>query len=246
VNGHLSAEQLELHLLGALEAEERAGLEAHLQSCGVCQQALAEARGRMAAVLLTAPERRAPAALRRRVLERLEAEPAARGRWQRRLLVAACVGLSLALGAALAIAWHLRQQRDELRLRLARLEPAARQAEAVVRLLTAPDTVRVELTAGRPVLQPHGRLLFHPQHGVLFYATHLPPPPPGRTYQLWLVPARGLPVSLGLCEPGPGGEAELLVPKAPAAEPSAFALTLEPAGGVPQPTGPRILVGAVR
>ena len=76
-----------------------------------------------------------------------------------------------------------------------------------------------------------------------FVAHHLPMPPRGRTYQLWLVVA-GQKINCGTFLPGANGSAE--VRETFAVKPGmlqAVAVTEEPMGGMPQPTGPMIVVG---
>jgi anti-sigma-K factor RskA len=70
--------------------------------------------------------------------------------------------------------------------------------------------------------------------------------PSGKSYQIWLLPTQGAPVSLGLVVPG-----QTLYPLAAAArkrlgQAKAFAVSVEPPGGSPTglPTGPVIMVGA--
>ena len=66
-----------------------------------------------------------------------------------------------------------------------------------------------------------------------------------QTYQLWLVPATGNPISAGIFQPGQAGADSSLTATVPAGTTAkAFAVTIEPAGGKPQPTGPKVLIGA--
>lgn len=72
----------------------------------------------------------------------------------------------------------------------------------------------------------------------------MPPLPAGKTYQLWML-IGGSPVSAGTFNTGPGGRAMLHGQlAADALEASAFAVTLEPAGGSNKPTGPKYLLGS--
>jgi anti-sigma-K factor RskA len=83
-----------------------------------------------------------------------------------------------------------------------------------------------------------------PRRAGYFVASGLPAVPAGKTYQLWVVVAGGKPVSAGVFPVDPRGEAALRVGPMPAAEPAEiFAVTLEPAGGLPAPSGPMYLAG---
>jgi anti-sigma-K factor RskA len=73
--------------------------------------------------------------------------------------------------------------------------------------------------------------------------SNLPPLPPGRVYQVWVVTAQA-PVSAGLLTPdASGGGSVYFETPVDILPPVAVAVTLEPAGGVPAPTGAAYLVG---
>jgi anti-sigma-K factor RskA len=80
-------------------------------------------------------------------------------------------------------------------------------------------------------------VLFDPEAGRGYLWVHaLPPDPAGKDYQLWAI-IDGKPVSAGVFSVGTDGTA--LVPLAgvgPEHKVGAFAVTLEPAGGVLEPT----------
>jgi anti-sigma-K factor RskA len=63
----------------------------------------------------------------------------------------------------------------------------------------------------------------------------------GTTYQLWAIQDK--PVSIGTFHMGAGETAHLLARKVPSfADAKTFAVSLEPSGGRPQPTGPIYLL----
>lgn len=99
---------------------------------------------------------------------------------------------------------------------------------------------------GKPALQPAARgLLFVAEDHQHWYlkAEGLDPLEAGQTYQLWFVIEEGnLPVSAGTFEVVPGREVEMTSPEMPHGT-RAVAITLEPEGGVAQPTGPMVLYG---
>jgi len=74
----------------------------------------------------------------------------------------------------------------------------------------------------------------------------LPALPADKVYQLWIVPQGAAAVSAGLLTPDANGHASLFFPMpADVTAPQALAVTVEPAGGVPAPTGSRVLLGTV-
>ncbi|MGH9335392.1 MAG: anti-sigma factor, partial [Vicinamibacteria bacterium] len=94
-----------------------------------------------------------------------------------------------------------------------------------------------EGAAAKAFLDPANRRLF-------LYVYNLPPPPAGRTYQLWLI-VGGSPVSMGTFGVEPDGSGRLDTATVPAFEGEVtVAVSVEPEGGVPQPTGPIVLVGS--
>ncbi len=73
-------------------------------------------------------------------------------------------------------------------------------------------------------------------------------PPSGKSYQLWLLPNQGAPISLGVVA---AGQSRYPIPESAQSHLSqakAFAVSVEPPGGSPTglPTGPVIMVGAAQ
>jgi len=108
-------------------------------------------------------------------------------------------------------------------------------------LMPAPTPTHTAVFAdaqGRPVWIIDARL----PEGVLgIRALPLAAPPPGRSYELWLLPSGGAPISLGLL-PASGSADLVLGTDLPnrLLTAAGMAVSLEPAGGSPtgQPTGP--------
>lgn len=86
---------------------------------------------------------------------------------------------------------------------------------------------------------------FHvgPQSSVLVLRG-LAPLPKDQTYELWLIPSDGAPVPSGLVEVDEQGAATFTVSMADLpTDFAAIGVSIEPAGGSPQPTGPIVLLG---
>jgi anti-sigma-K factor RskA len=73
----------------------------------------------------------------------------------------------------------------------------------------------------------------------------LPPAPADKSYQLWLVPMNGAPISAGVFNPTSGQMSHMMMKVPAGLAAKEFAVSLEPAGGMPQPTGPMVLVGPI-
>jgi anti-sigma-K factor RskA len=109
------------------------------------------------------------------------------------------------------------------------------------------DDVRVLFLGGHgPQPNARGKVFWSDKakRGILV-AGSLEPLPADRQYQLWVF-ADGKPVDAGTFDVDPSGRA-LIESKDLAAVRTAenFAVTVEPRGGVPQPTGPIVLLGRV-
>ncbi|MGH9485514.1 MAG: anti-sigma factor, partial [Terriglobales bacterium] len=112
----------------------------------------------------------------------------------------------------------------------------------IAEVVTAQDTIAVNLAPQPGQQRGTARVLYRPRTGFVVYTGSLAPVPPSKSYQLWLVPAAGNPISAGVLQ-SPSGTFIAHVPAGTLAK--AFAITLEPHGGMPQPTGAKVVVGAV-
>lgn len=187
-----------------------------------------------------------------RAEHRPQPEAASRGRSWRWLVPV--LATSTMIFAALA-AWQWTQNRDQaqqistLRGQLAdaqsRSLDIARASEDVDLVAGAPGTIHVALAPQPGTQVRSGAILYDPQSGTVAYFAHMPPAPSDKSYQLWLVPAAGAPISLGVFS-GNEPMTALTARLNPGVAAKAFAVTVEPKGGRPQPTGVKILVGAVK
>jgi hypothetical protein len=127
---------------------------------------------------------------------------------------------------------------------IADLRQTASYAQSSVAVLTAPDVTRIDL-AGQPVApSASARAFWSRSRGLVFTASFLPPLPAGRTYQLWVLTADPVPTSAGLLKPdGTGRVTAVFITPPDLPRPVAMAVTIEPEGGVPAPTGDKYLVG---
>jgi hypothetical protein len=207
-----------------------------------------------------------PSALRDRVL-RFVGAPSSATRPQPTTRAAGANLSWLATAALLAIAAGLSVYSLQLRSRIATLEGelhdailradasntqladvrrTASEAQSSIAVLTAPDTARVELAGQTVAPQASGRVFWSRSRGLVFTASSLPALPAGRTYQLWVVTAQA-PVSAGLLKPDANGSVSAVFnPPGNIPSVTAMAVTIEPEGGVPAPTGAMYLVGPAK
>jgi anti-sigma-K factor RskA len=229
------------YALGALEAPDAARFERHLASgCSACVRALAEYREALARLAADGRET-PPAHARRAVLRRVDD---ARGRQRSRVVLVAGWAASMALAAGIAAALTGGYVRTRYQAHLDRIateaaglrEQSAEQARTLA-LLSDPATRVVTLAGLAPSPRAQGRMIWNPQAGGLLVAADLPPAPEGKVYELWAI-AAGKPLPAGLFTVDAQGRGSVKVaPLEGAPKVEVFAVTLEPAGGVPSPTG---------
>lgn len=256
-------ELLPAYALGALDGDELRELEAHLASgCAECRRHLDLWQGDLEE-LAASVEPVAPSETTRRRIQRLAsgsgapapaaARPSSLARWAAvvaaaSLLIAAWSGWRQArLGEEVE---RLGAERDRLaqqvsgldqQLGLARAE-AQRLAESLA-IISSPGARAIVLAGLGPSPNASGHTFVNPERGkAVFYAYDLPRLDPDKTYQLWWIEG-GKPVSAGVFDVDERGTGSVQVERAPSGPTDAWAVTIEPKGGVPAPTGAMVLKG---
>ncbi len=167
------------------------------------------------------------------------------------------VGWAVAAGLAATIGWRLHEESflkqqiatESLALdQLHRSDAEVAQAREVLHTLTDPHAMQVTLQIpakpGVPA-KPQGHAAYDAARGSLvFVASNLQPVAPGKTYELWLLPASGNPVAAGLFRPDASGNAAVVLPVLPRnLQAKGFGVTEEAEGGAASPTPPILLAG---
>ena len=233
-----------LELMGALGAS----VEPVEPPPAIRDRLLAEVRGEPAA----APGEVAPAPL-------AAPQPPSSGgprRWALPLAASLAIALAGVVGYQAAQLSGQRATIEQLAGRLAEVESGAPTVAALQGQLAAMQQ-RMTLITGRGVeicpLKPMAAEAREADsRGVLYVAADhqhwyltldgLRPCKQGRSYQLWFVPTDGEPVSAGTFDVMEGVRVELSSETMPA-NTRAITITLEPAGGSQEPTGPAVLHG---
>ncbi len=238
--------------LGMPLGADRVELEAHLrEGCARCEELLADLRTAATALATGAPPVAPPPELRGKILgslgpSRARTRPASAMAW--RVLAAAAALFAIFVGLDDA---RLRRQREELRSQTSQLATRLQSAETELaqRVLRArvleSDDVRMLILGGKgPQPKARARVFWseRARRGVLV-ANNLASLPADRQYELWVF-VKGKPVNAGVFDVDAQGRA--LFESTDFPEPGAqnFAVTIEPRGGVPAPTGPIVLVGS--
>jgi anti-sigma-K factor RskA len=233
--------------LGALDAEDLVRFEEHLRSgCAECRRALADHRDALVQVAraVGAPP---PPRARRRLMERVgrgRARRPASGRFWSGFRWAASVAVAAGLLAAVIstfVSARYEARLGQMAREVAALREQMQQQLVALTLLRDPVTRVVALAGLAPSPNARGRMIWHEVQGGVLVAADLPPVPPGQIYELWAI-VEGKPIPAGLFTvdgEGRGGVRVAALPGAPRVD--QFAVTLEPAGGAPAPTGPMYL-----
>ena len=252
------------YVVGHLDAQDRARLDEHLrEGCDVCRDALAQFGHASVLLAHTVPAVSPSPSVRTRVLEMVRSEAAAGSREEaaphagergpsvvpirprRRWVWAAAVGWAAAAVLAVTVGtfWEtIVRLREEIQLRdqqVAELNGQLAVEHRWVAILGSPGVKVTEMTLtpqGAAALK--GKAVYDAGTGralVLFQNAF---PPIGKDYQLWAIRG-GQPVNLGVVRADASGFA--VIPLEGVGDPKttqAFAVSLEPKGGSPNPKGP--------
>jgi anti-sigma-K factor RskA len=264
-------EMYEAYALGALDASERAELEAHLATgCAACAKSVAEARWLVSQLAHLAPEAGPSDMLKGRLMQTVRAEANSSPRAP---LAPAVPSISYWLSAGIAalllitfytaweahrakeelrasndwIAAHMQEERTAAEQKLAAMEEemSAMRRENVI--LMDPSAVKITLMPQK--IQAPRLVAMCGQKGIVLRGQKVPMPSGDRVLQLWLIPkAPGAkPMPSMTLRPDASGRLLLVLAHPPegVGEIKALAITEEPAGGSPQPTSAIRWVGAM-
>jgi anti-sigma-K factor RskA len=231
-----------LDAIGAATADETNSLRAHLAQCIPCRRARDEYADAATKIALSLDPVAPPPDVRARIVASHESARTMKPWW---LAVAATLFLAL---------WGWR----EIGIRAARENDASQSAE-IARLreentlltqrteklssemaaLSAHDTRTIALTGQEVAPAASAKVFLEPdrRRAIVFFHA-LPANAADKSYQLWIIRAdQPKPVSAGVFDVAESGKASIVIENLPVAtEIKALAVTLEPKGGVDQPT----------
>jgi anti-sigma-K factor RskA len=228
-------ESLAAYALEALDPEEIAPLEAHVQTCDSCTTELAAYRKTSEGLLQAPPPRMPPASIRRRLQDQLLGRSRAPSRgwaWLAGPAIGALVLMLLVSLGSLAQVRSLQAQQAEI-------EQQNRSTQTFIAMLAYPNTHSTEFSQGGI----SGSLLVDQDRGLVgLFVWQLPPAEAGKTYQIWLINGEGQRTSGGFLQPRNGDSfvTAVIRPTSPLASYKGLGVTAEPSGGSPTPTGPKL------
>ncbi len=140
---------------------------------------------------------------------------------------------------------RLRAQIEEKEKELVLLYKTASPRDETLAMLQSASVRVIPLAHTDVAKGAEGMILYDATRGtVLLYAYNMPALPRGLVYQLWAVTTT--PVSAGTFKPDTGRKGRLFVRKLPRkSRITRFDISVEPAGGKPQPTGAIYLYGSL-
>jgi anti-sigma-K factor RskA len=240
---HPFLDDVPAYALGALDAEAMRRLEEHLLSCETCAKELASLEDVVARLPYTLPQKPLPASLKAKVMRRIsrEAASSSKSSWRFGLLAAACAVLAAGLG----LQWTgERHERNALQSEVRSLREALAQKDKELAWLKDPRVQMALLKGLEAAPNAKAKLLFHPEkEHALLYIDGLPPLPIEKSYELWVF-VKDEPLPSGVFDARAGASVVQLGKLAGAPEKRVkFAVSIEPRGGVPKPTGSIVLLG---
>jgi len=260
-------ELLPLRSLDLLDPAEEAAVREHLDGgCPTCAAELAASREVLESLAYLLPEEEPSPMAKARLMAAVKKERAAGQPGGSSLGRIAGAAVAAAIVAGLLMGVVMMRRQDELvvshqevltslRAEIARqkeqmsaLARQVRDARESIQMVSAPGVTVVDLAGQGEQAGAAARVFWdRGRNRWQLYAANLAAPPEGKTYQLWLITADQK-ISAGIFDPSqaPDAEAAGSVEVPPGAGTVlAAAVTDEPAGGSPQPTGSILLLGKI-
>lgn len=252
----IAFELLESYVFGTLDDAERAAVEAHLRAgCAECSSRLRDVSELSVHLARAVPQAAPPARVKERLFDRVRTthhpgKAVNRGRVRLAWSVAAVASV-----AALGFAWQGITLQRELavtnRLLASTIADTGRLRTEISQYRAEVEKYKDAMMLGEPgvrfvSLDPmegprdvFGSVVTKPDKSAgMLYVYRFPMAPEGKEYQLWGLRDGLPPVSLGMFSVHPDGTAMLNMKSIPeSTHIVGFSVTIEPKGGMPQPTG---------
>ena len=230
-----------LDALGIATGGELAALRLHLAGCHPCRLAREEFGEVSALFALALAPIPPPAYVRAGVMTEVSPRTRANRWW---LATAATLFLALWGWRELDVraAW---MREAAQRAEIARLQQQNGRLSVEIAALASADTRTISLSGQEIAPSASAKVFLQPgrRRAVVFFHD-LPANPGDKSYQLWIIRAgQPEPMSAGVFDVTASGDASIVIENLPLeTELKALAVTLEPKGGVPQPTNTRFYV----
>ncbi len=241
------------HALSALDAEEARAMNQHLSECVECRNELADWENTAAALSLAADPVEPSPEVRNRIMSAIRTDgsaekvlkfPERRSIWTSFGSLGAIAAAVLFIGLIVWIVmlWQqnraMRNDMQSLASQMKSMQQEIDRNNEFVKLLSTPGTKMTELAGTAQASGAIATIAYNKKGHAMLMASGLPPAPQGKEYQLWFIVGSNAPMPGKAFAPDDKGRGTLTdqVPEE-AMESAVFAITLEPAGGLPAPTG---------
>jgi len=241
---HDFLESVPLYALDALQGVEKQRLQEHLEKgCELCESELrvyAETGSRLPYSLPNSP---LPPQLKEQIWSKIQAEVPSKNR-----MIWPWIAVAAAIAIAVFTGWWISQMNRQIaqsNTELVDLRKELLQQRKEIEWLRDPSVQLALLTGLEPAPQARGKIVWNPQASRgLFYVNSLPKISSDKSYQLWVIGNAG-PVSAGVFSIDAKGGAVVTITRIEGTAQGSlqFAVTIEPSGGVPKPTGSMVLAG---
>ncbi len=246
------------YVLGALSEEDRHRFETMLADADQSQRQLFRQLRAAANQIAFTVEAESPSpAVKQQLMERVQETSNDDKKRSNRFMmaVAACFALFVITAALIFYSFNLSESIDnkeaiiaQQQQKIIRLQNKVQKREELLSILSARTVDMIVMTGLEVNTDGYGKIIWDPEtNRALLQLSNLPPDPPGKDYQLWLI-KNNKPIPAGVFSVNTTDEASFFkvqeIPNVSEEAAGAFAVTLEPEGGVPQPTGEMYLLGS--
>jgi len=235
-------ELLAAYALDALEIDEKNQVEAHLENCAACRLVLADYQAVSGNLLAALPPAQPPARIRAQLLAKTAPEPQKASwseRWRALFPQAILVASLTAVVVLLLFNINLYRRVNQMLETQEQMAQQNRVYQTAFALLTYPDSQVAVIADG----EIYGTLVYDPYGQVaVLNVWGLEDLPEGQAYQVWLIEPDETRVSGGIFKTSDDlGYVSFIIESPDSLNAfTGIGVTIEPEGGSPGPTGPRV------
>lgn len=252
-------DQIALFALGLLTGYELRKIEEHLESgCEVCTGLLEDCEEVFTNLPYALKDEPLSPELEGQIMDKLDEPRVSHSPERKSFLSDFWKGLSpvwLNIGSGVAAAAiifllyttislqnRLSVQEESMNTLIASLE----KEEQVMEFVKNPNVSVVNLESSMPGIACSGRIFWNQgDSNAILIVSNVPELVPGQTYQFWAI-EEGVPHSMGTFAVNDSGDSMMEIDYMPKDKDNIeFAVTLEPEGGMPEPTGAKYLFGSL-